>query len=99
MTAATREKVTITVTQDHINEGWPCNCGRCPVALALIAAIPGAGLADVWVEDDEARAVIWLDDERSTLNLRLPAEAHDFIAAFDGGSPVSPFAFEAEVTR
>lgn len=99
MTAPAR---TVNVTREHIAKGEPCMCSRCPVALALLAAIPAADEAIVYLLDDTcgggAEGTVWATGGYQ-LRLTLPPEVKDFILAFDGGGSASPFSFEAEVTR
>lgn len=65
----------ITVTQEHIDDGWAGNCGRCPVALAAldaglthvhvssmsIYAFAGAERCGVILDDDVRQKIIDLD--------------------------------------
>jgi hypothetical protein len=100
--STTLTEVTVNVTQEHIDRGERNACAKCPVALALLAAIPGAGMSDVYWggADDEhvdACAIVWIDGKRKALHLQLPQEASAFIAEFDDGLPVTPFTFTAEV--
>ena len=92
MTAATT--VTISVTQEHIDDGKPEECGSCPIALAILATIPGA--CRVAVYDDHANVWVPAGKGRS-ITLDLPPEAGAFVLDFDAGEPVSPFTFTAEV--
>jgi hypothetical protein len=88
---------TIHVTDVHIRLGTPQQCFTCPIALAILAANPGAMNASVW--SDTAELVRSVPGEPA-LEADLPQEARDFITAFDqpsewiGPSPVKPFSFE-----
>ncbi len=90
MTAAT---VTVTVTQEHIDCGLPSKCSDCPVAMALLACVPGATGACVFFD----HAIVRLEDG-SDIKLDLPQEASDFIGSFDDSEKVAPFSFTAVVT-
>jgi hypothetical protein len=76
----------IEVTAEDIAAGEPRHSCHCPVARAISRAMGAAWEA----YGDEAGACDtddWID---------LPAEAERWIAAFDAGRPVEPFAFEVE---
>jgi hypothetical protein len=90
-------EVTVAVTQDHISRGTPSDCGRCPVALALLDAMPGAYLAEVcWAGPDaRAWATVWLP--RGTLTGWLGEAAGPFIHDYDFGDPVEPFTFTMHI--
>ena len=83
---------TITVTAEHIARGDRKTCSTCPIALAFDAAIPEAvNLSVTW-----GYASVWLDLGKAVTYV-LPPAAREFIEHFDGGLPVSPFTFEAQV--
>jgi hypothetical protein len=77
----------IEVTAEDIAAGRPKDACCCPVARAISRAMGAAweayGVGAASHDDDG-----WID---------LPAEAERWIAAFDAGRPVEPFAFEVEV--
>ena len=83
--------MTITITQDHINRGVPCDGGSCPIALALFDVYPHATTISVGLdyavvrEDGIARKFILTD------------EAEAFMASFDYREPVSPMSFDPEI--
>jgi len=96
--------VAIAVTQEHIDNGKGNNCEECPVALAFLAALPGAERAAVRYWDhygDDAREPevhVTVDFAGGTTRYyRLPCEAAGFVPRLDDGMPVEPFTFEAEV--
>lgn len=91
MSTATATVVTISVTQENIDEGERNVCSDCPVALAIMAAVPGALGVTVRFET----ATVSLDGHRRLL-LSLPREATEFIESYDDGADVSPFTFTAE---
>ena len=109
MNAATAERVTIRVTQEHIDHGEPGNCEECAMALAFLAAIPGAQRVavryyDRHVDDDREPevhvTVDFADFATGSRYYRIPQEVAGFVSRFDDGLPVEPFTFEAEeVTR
>lgn len=84
------EKITISVTQDDIDEGKPGHCNHCPIAIAARRVFPGMTVR-VW-------------DLLTTFGIvkvgyyRMPPEACDFIRNFDRGPSwrVQPFTFEIE---
>jgi len=85
-------KVTIEVTADDIANGKPGVCSLCPIALAILRALPGWGDATVtnW-------HVFPPDDGFAEID--LPSAACDFIESFDclGQAAVEPFSFELDV--
>jgi hypothetical protein len=89
---------TINVTAEHIATGQPeCEWG-CPVALAILDAIPG--IAAIAVNGgDIGTADIRLHDGR-VLPLMLPEEARLFISDFDGidepHATLQPFTFDLD---
>ena len=81
--------MTITVTQENIDNGTMCSSVECPIALALIEEFPTAEEISV----DLATASV--TDKGQDLVGSLPLEAQHFIAAFDQGSyGLKPFSFE-----
>jgi hypothetical protein len=97
----TATTVTVSVTQEHIDRGKPARCHDCPIALAIIAAMPGAVDASVFYldcEEPQMRATVWMNDGTAH-QLNLPDEADEFARAFDWADdePVSPFTFTAEL--
>lgn len=85
----------ISVTAEHIAQGLRSSCSRCPVALAIADAFPGA---DVWVGG--ASFDITFDNRDADVD--LPSEAEDFIGRFDEDGFGEPFTFTVdypEVTR
>lgn len=84
-------KVTVKVTQEHINKGKTMDGYFCPIALSLKAqgfkgvSVPG-GVFSVKVGKFE-------------LNYLLPKKAIFFIYDFDGEGRVKPFTFTAELSK
>jgi hypothetical protein len=95
---------TITVTAEHIAEGKPDNCRDCPVALAILAAMPDARRVSV-MQSLEGRTYTQIrvipdstrPANRTTLEADLPAEVARFVRAFDHGEPVEPFSFTVDI--
>jgi hypothetical protein len=89
---------TISVTAEHIARGAPeCEWG-CPVALAILDAVPG--IAAIAVNGGYVgTADIRLHDGR-VLELQLPEEARLFISDFDGldepQATIQPFTFDLD---
>jgi hypothetical protein len=79
----------ISVTAEHIAAGTARNCEKCPIALAILAVIPGIERAAV--ETDSVTAygggAFW----HTAL---MPGEGADFMDLFDAGRPVQPFTLE-----
>ena len=82
--------VRVRVTQDDIDAGVRCDCVRCPVALALMRAVPGCREALV----DCARFDMDMVDGPNLYDVPLPIEVVNAIADFDTGAGMSPFEFD-----
>lgn len=65
----------VQVTQHHIDFGVESNCEKCPVALALVEAVP----MDVPISVEPELAVI------GSAMVDLPRHVTDFIEHFDNG--------------
>lgn len=76
--------MTVTVTQQDINNGHKRNCGHCPIALAVRRVIPDVYVGGYHVFIDEIATY------------KLPDVAIEFIKAFDNERPVKPFSFDIE---
>lgn len=63
---------------------------ECPVARAMFRATNG----ETWLVSKDA-AVRWQYEESA----ELPPVARGFVDAFDAGSPVEPFRFDAQVVH
>jgi hypothetical protein len=82
----------VVVTTEHIERGEPENCERCPVALAIMDALPAAGVPSVGPSEVAFRVAddMWTD-------VHLPPEVSDFIESFDGGATdIGPFSFDLD---
>lgn len=102
MSTLAPSKVTVSVTQEHIDHGLPGECHQCAIALAVLDTIPGAQEVRVryWDHDgDDARepevyvTVDFGPDEKHRY-FTLPDEAAGWVPRFDDGLPVSPMTFE-----
>ena len=84
-------KLTVTVTQDHINDGQKTSSTRCPIALAIHEQNPKLKLVSVgaWT------ATMWIDNNKYKIG-KLPPLAQDFVGDFDrlGRHNVRPISFE-----
>jgi hypothetical protein len=85
-------KVVVNVTAEDIDHGERNWCTRCPVALGLRRTFPRANLVAAHCDHYEVRY-----GGPEVHAGTLPRPARDFIARFDGGIVVFPFAFELEV--
>lgn len=86
--------MTINVTQDHIEAGFPDNCHNCPVALALNRAT-----GHKWTVEREYAGL--MNSKTGTLmypevRVIFPLSVREFTRNFDQGNPVSPFSFEID---
>ena len=73
----------VRVTQQHIDAGEPEHAEYCPVARAVAEACP-------LIESVLVLHKKWWGDNVSH---PLPRSAQRFIARYDAGKPVKPFAF------
>ena len=83
----------ISVTAGHIAAGERDNCEECPIALAIMEAIPGACCVYVGYPT----ATIGMADGGKT-EVELPDDALAFIWDFDNRQTVKPFTFELDYT-
>lgn len=102
--SATR-KVTINVTQGHIDRGCKNTPCACPIALAICDALgfphyvyfpenadsPKLGVTPQYV------SFYYLATDVKSCWVRLPKAAHQFVVDYDTGKTVSPFSFELEI--
>jgi hypothetical protein len=84
--------ITVTVTQEDIDNGMRHTPCACPIALAT-AREAGTG-CDVSV--GATRLNIYRAGPASRTRYRLPGDARDFICRFDLDLSVRPFTFTAE---
>lgn len=91
-------KLTVNVTQAHIDEGQKCSCGQCPIALALYEQHPPA--KDCYWSVCTVGTLLWRQlttvTWKTIAKYSIPREARVFIRRFDVGNPVEPFTFEME---
>ena len=93
-TAVAVRQITVNVTQHHIDQGRPCDGQACPVALAILDAVPGATCADVyWASADNAAvATIWLSNGACSSGGSAGPPTRSS-ATSTGDEPVGPFTF------
>lgn len=90
-------ELEIEVTQSDIDLGWPGDCLKCPIAMAIQHANP-----DFWVRVLFSTCFLKPLDRASaeTKRLLLPKQAREFIANIDSKSPTrtlaKPFTFLLE---
>lgn len=79
--------IRVSITQEHIDEGWMGDCTRCPIALAL----KDMGHENAWVDDDW----IGLDGKESKERFPFPRSADLFRDDFDNNlkADLKPFSF------
>jgi hypothetical protein len=82
-------RLTVDVTQAHIDCGERNSPRACPIALALADAAPTGERVDGVLHD----MVIWLDEDDWEVTVPLTARAKRFVARFDYGCLVEPFTF------
>jgi hypothetical protein len=90
-------KVTINVTQKHIDKGAQKYCYRCPITLAVLEALELS-------QDGPDGIILGTADcyvcfyNKDSYQSKLPQVAVDFIECFDRNKGlVSPFSFELEI--
>ncbi len=86
----------ISVTAEHIAKGEPENRERCPVALAIMDALPNATAIEV------TGTLLSISHGEQFFTTRLPPKASEFVRDFDDSEPVQPFTFDLDypaVTR
>lgn len=80
-------RVTINVTQAHINKGLKARCNGCPIALAIKEAL---GWDDAWVDC----GAITIGEPGHLTQVLLPERVIRWYEAFDKGETVRPFSFK-----
>ncbi len=84
-----RRKMTINVTQKHIDAGSRNRCFSCPVAMAIKEAT-----GEEWAVDGRAAFRTALGAEGVC---QLPPEAKRFVLLIDHLGHVEPFSFELDL--
>lgn len=94
------DKIKIQVTQEDINKGISGNCTECPIALAVLRALPhfqmvrvGHDMIHCWVFAEDKEKGRW-HYNAGNRTYDIPREAQDFIRDYDRDRPVEPFEFE-----
>jgi len=85
--------ITISVTQNDINNGIQIECQKCPIARAINRRLKSKFIAEIFA---------WRVDLYNTENhnKRLYEVEHNqeaFIVAFDRGKKVKPFRFRRDI--
>jgi hypothetical protein len=83
----------LSVTREHIKKGKAGDCGKCPVALALLDGLPNATKVSV---DEDSIIVVEAKGNGRTVSYHVPRSVERFINNFDDEEPVKPFAFKLE---
>lgn len=83
-----KPKVTIFVTQDHIDKGIRVNGKACPIAHAMTESLNS---------EYHVGKCSWNNAKNYEEWGVLPQNAKDFIDAFDAGKEVKPFSFKIKV--
>lgn len=98
----------IKVTRDHISRGEPKSVSGCPIALALLDALPimnhhgnsflsvGSRAADIPIK---VPGVGWVLRWYRHFNSKLPESAQKFIEEFDSGHLPDPFEFDLSLEQ
>lgn len=89
--------LTVSVTQDHIDQGKPGKCRECPIARALLDLfVQGTYVGVAW-KDAAIRCSNQPELDRIT-PVELPLEVIDFIKDFDDDpSWAAPFTFSVDL--
>jgi hypothetical protein len=85
----------ITVTAEHIARGFPEDCERCPIALAIADAFPdltyvAVGPEAITLQNEPPR------DHSPYAEIEVPRRALEFIWDFDDGRSGEPFSFDLD---
>ncbi len=83
----------IKVTQEHINKGCVKESSICPIAKAILDS--DKNIINVYVHNYSV--LIKRKDYSGHNRIELPERVVNFILAFDGGHPVTPFEFELDI--
>lgn len=83
--------VRVRVTQEDIDAGVRYDCCRCPVALALLAALPPTLSVVVWAT---GATLLALPRLHGVADVEFPRDVIDRIFEFDRGNGMTPFEFD-----
>lgn len=87
-------KLTISVTQEDIDNGEPEEPDACPIALSVERLVG----ANNWIGVTDVDLCIWSPKlEMQPYTQPLPRSAQKFVTRFDGGKAVKPFRFRAVI--
>lgn len=84
------KEITITVTQEDIDQGIRNDCDKCPIARAIARELPGS--------EPSVGDMVDLYGKGYYGDAHLSHLATKFINDFDNGNPVVPQAFHLEFT-
>jgi hypothetical protein len=87
--------LTISVTQDHINNGKKKDCNKCPIALATMDLLDYEERPFVSVRVDTNTLDVKEEEGQYYTTYYLPQIAKDFIRIFDNENHVEPIEFTA----
>ena len=91
---------TISMTQQHIDEGTQHHCSLCPTARAIKDAYAKQGITasmiDVAVGYCGMVEITRLRDGKQAYHI-LPEEAEQWIKDYDNGRPVHPITFDMDL--
>ena len=98
----------VTVTQKHISCGKPRSVSACPVAIAILEALPvmdhdGEQFLSVQANDVDIPVTVpgvgWALHWYRHFKGELPKAAQKFIGDFDTGNSPKPFEFNLTLTQ
>lgn len=89
------KRIMIDVTAEHIAIGIPEKCESCPIALALIAAVPELGMPRVFEEEIHFLRTEGHRTYRRIVNTPYRVEA--WVKRFDKTGSAQPFRFRLEL--
>ena len=78
---------TISITQDHIDQGIRASCNKCPLALAIKEIFPDKKILVGY-------NVVFVN---SYIGIELPEDLMEFIYSFDSGKLVEPREFQLDI--
>lgn len=83
--------VHVEVTAEDIERGVRKDCARCPIARALVRAMPAHS-----VEVESEIVMAWATEPPLVETATLPHAAAAFVNAFDHDRTVEPLSFDLE---
>lgn len=92
-------KRTVTVLQDDIDNGTKADASQCAIARAVKRDLADLLEPGHFVGVSSVGLNLWSAPAVYTHTANLPAEARQFVEAFDLGQVVEPFKFEVSLRR